>query len=63
MKLDGKAEGRLILKYGDKEEPQNINVNGEAVIEFPVKDGGEKDRVLFVYEGKGALNLRKLILK
>ena len=39
------------------------NVNGEAVIEFPVEKGGEKDQVTFVYEGKGALNLRKLILK
>ena len=63
IKLDGKAEGKLIMKYGDKEAVKEINVNGEAVIEFPVKNGGEKDQVTFIYEGKGALNLRKLILK
>ena len=63
MKLDGKAQGKLVMKYGDKEAAQDINVNGEAVIEFPVEKGGEKDQVTFVYEGKGALNLRKLILK
>ena len=63
IKLDGKAQGKLIMKYGEKETAQDINVNGEAVIEFPIEKGGEKDQVTFVYEGKGALNLRKLILK
>ena len=63
IKLDGKAQGKLIMKYGEKEAAQDINVNGEAVIEFPIEKGGEKDQVTFVYEGKGALNLRKLILK
>ena len=63
IKLDGKAQGKLVMKYGEKEAAQDINVNGEAVIEFPVEKGGEKDQVTFVYEGKGALNLRKLILK
>ena len=51
------------MKYGDKEAVKEIDVNGEAVIEFPVENGGEKDQVSFFYEGKGALNLRKLILK
>ena len=51
------------MKYGDKEAAQDINVKGEALIEFKVEKGGEKDQVTFVYEGKGALNLRKLILK
>ena len=51
------------MKYGEKEAAQDINVNGEAVIEFPIEKGGEKDQVTFVYEGKGTLNLRKLILK
>ena len=63
IKLDGKAEGKLTMKYGEKEAAQDINVKGEALVEFKVEKGGEKDQVTFVYEGKGALNLRKLILK
>ena len=42
---------------------QEVNVNGEQIIEFPVEKGGEKDQVTFTYEGKGALNLLKLILE
>ena len=57
------AFAEIYREYGEKEAAQDINVNGEAVIEFPVEKGGEKDQVTFVYEGKGALNLRKLILK
>ena len=32
------------------------------IIKFPVKNGGEKDKVVFIYEGKGALDLTKLFL-
>ena len=63
VKLDGKANGKLVLKYGEKEAVQDINLAGDAVVEFPIEKGGEKDQVTLVYEGKGALNLRKLILK
>ena len=54
---------RLQLKYGEKEAVQDINLAGDAVVEFPIEKGGEKDQVTLVYEGKGALNLRRLILK
>ena len=63
IKLDGKAQGKLIMEYGENKAVQDINVNGEAVIQFPVEKGSEKDMVVFRYEGKGALNLRKLILE
>ena len=63
LKVNGKAEGKLIFQYGDKVAVQEVNVNGDKVIEFPVEKGGEKDKVTFIYEGKGALNLLKLILE
>ena len=64
IEVEGKAEGKLIMKYGEKEAIQEINLNKEQkVIVFPVEKGGERDQVTFVYEGKGALNLTKLILK
>ena len=63
LKVNGKAEGKLVFQYGDKVAVQEVNVNGEQVIEFPVEKGGEKDKVTFIYEGKGALNLLKLILE
>ena len=61
--MNGKAEGKLVFQYGDKVAVQEVNVNGEQIIEFPVEKGGEKDKVTFIYEGKGALNLLKLILE
>ena len=62
--VNGKAKGKMIMKYGDKEAVQEVAVNDEnKVIEFPIENGGEKDKVVFVYEGKGALELIKLILK
>ena len=63
LKVSGKAEGKLVFQYGDKVAVQAVNVNGEQIIEFPVEKGGEKDKVTFIYEGKGALNLYKLILE
>ena len=63
VKLDGKANGKLILKYGEKEAIQDVNLAGDGVVEFPIEKGGEKDQVTLRYEGKGRLNLRKLILK
>ena len=63
LKVNGKAEGKLVFQYGDKVAVQEVNVNGEQIIEFPVEKGGEKDKVTFIYEGKGALNLFKLILE
>ena len=52
------------MKYGDKEAVQEINLQKEnKVIEFPIENGGEKDQVTFIYEGKGAIDLIKLILK
>ena len=51
------------MHYGDKVAVQEVNVSGASTIEFPVEKGGEKDEVSFVYEGKGALNLLKLILE
>jgi hypothetical protein len=64
IEVDGTAKGKLIMKYGDKEAVQEINLQKEnKVIEFPVENGGEKDQVTFIYEGKGAIDLIKLILK
>ena len=64
IEVNGSANGKLIMKYGDKEAVQEVKLNKEIkVIEFPVENGGEKDKVVFVYEGKGALDLIKLILK
>ena len=64
IKVDGKANGRLMIKYAGKEIFQEVNVLGEeTLISFPIENGGEKEEVSFVYEGKGALNLRTLILK
>ena len=52
------------MKYGEKEAVQGVDLNKEEkVIVFPIEKGGEKDQVTFVYEGKGALNLTKLILE
>ena len=53
------------MKYGDKEAVQNVEIakGEEKVIEFPIEKGGNKDMVVFRYEGKGAINLTKLILK
>ena len=51
------------MKYGDKVVTQEIKLNKETkVVEFPVEKGGAKDEVSFIYEGKGAFNLVKLIL-
>jgi len=64
IEVNGKANGKLIMNYGDKEAVQEVTLNKEnKVIEFPIEKGGEKDMVVFRYEGKGALNLTKLILK
>ena len=64
IEVDGTAKGKLIMKYGDKEAVQEINLQKEnKVIEFPIENGGEKDQVTFIYEGKGAIDLIKLILK
>ena len=64
IKVDGKAMGKLIMKCGEKEIIQEVVVNNEEkVVAFPVENGGEKEQVSFVYEGKGALNLTKLILE
>ena len=63
--VNGKANGKLVMKYGDKEAVQNVEIakGEEKVIEFPIEKGGNKDMVVFRYEGKGAINLTKLILK
>ena len=64
VELNGKAEGKLVMKYGDKVVVQEINLRNEfKTIEFLVVKGGEKDQVTLVYEGKGSINLEKLILK
>ena len=63
IEVNGSAVGKLIMKYGDKEAVQEINLKKEMkIIKFPVKNGGEKDKVVFIYEGKGALDLTKLFL-
>ena len=54
----------MIMKRGEKEDVKEVNVNNDnVIIEFPIEKGGEKEQVTFVYEGKGALNLLRLILK
>ena len=64
IQANGSAQGKLIMNYGDKEAIQEVNMKNEnKVIEFPIENGGEKDKVVFRYEGKGALDLTKLILK
>ena len=62
--VNGSADGKLIIKRGDKEDVKPVNINNSnAIIEFPIADGGDKEQISFVYEGKGALNLIRLILK
>ena len=52
------------MKYGENEVVQEISlVKENKVIEFPIENGGEKDQASFIYEGKGAIDLIKLILK
>lgn len=63
VEVNGSAQGKLVMKYGNNEVSQDISLNKEMkIIKFSIKNGGEKDKVTFLYVGKGALDVTKLFL-